>query len=67
MNAQNTLRYTATLYEKKLQTGIISHSYVPIQYQLADINITKPLGKEQFFMLRHKFVHDLHLLTLEEY
>ena len=41
------------IVREKLQAGIISLSYVPTQYQLADI-FTKALGKEQFLMLRHK-------------
>ena len=38
------------IVREKLQAGIISPSYVPTQYQLADI-FTKALGKEQFFTL----------------
>jgi len=49
---------------EKLQVGIISLSYVPTQYQLADI-FTKALGNERFFdATTHKLeVHDLHLPT----
>ena len=48
---------------EKLQAGILSPSYIPTQYQVADI-FTKALGKEQFLTLRHKLgVHDLHLPT----
>ena len=51
------------IVREKLQTRIISPSYVPTQYQLADI-FTKALGKEQFLTMRHKLrVHDLHLPT----
>jgi len=42
------------IVREKLQTRIISPSYVPTQYQLADI-FTKALGKERFLTLRHKF------------
>jgi len=38
------------IVREKLQAGIISASYVPTQYQLADI-FTKALGKEPFFTL----------------
>ena len=41
------------IVREKLQAGIISHSYVPTQYQLANI-FTKALGKERFFTLPHK-------------
>ena len=41
------------IVREKLQAGIISPSYVPTQYQLADI-FTKALGKERFLTLRHK-------------
>ena len=51
------------IVREKLQAGIISPSYVPTQYQLADI-FTKALGKKRFLTLRHKLgVHDLHLPT----
>jgi len=51
------------IVQEKLQAGIISPSYVPTQYQLADI-FTKALGKERFLTLRHKLgVLDLHLPT----
>ena len=51
------------IVREKLQVGIISPSYVPTQYQLADI-FTKALGKERFLTLRQKLrVHDLHLPT----
>lgn len=41
------------IVREKLQAGIISPSYVPTQYQLADI-FTKALGQERFLTLRHK-------------
>jgi len=51
------------IVREKLQAGIINPSYVPTQYQLANI-FMKALGKEQFLTLRHKLgVHDLHLPT----
>ena len=51
------------IVREKLQAGIISHSYVPTQYQLTDI-FTKALCKERFLTLRHKLgVIDLHLPT----
>jgi len=51
------------IVREKLQAGIISHSYVPTQYQLADI-FTKALVKKRFLTLRHKLeVDDLHLPT----
>ena len=53
------------IVREKLQTGIISPSYVPTQYQLADI-FTKTLGKEQFFMLRHKLGFMIFTYQLEQ-
>ena len=51
------------IVREKLQAGIISPSYVPTQYQLADI-FTKALGKKQFFdAMTQVGVHDLHQPT----
>ena len=51
------------IVREKLQAGIISPSYVPTQYQLADI-FTKALGKKRFLTLQRKLgVYDLHLPT----
>jgi len=41
------------IVREKLQSGMISLSYVPTRHQLADI-FTKALGKDQFLTLRHK-------------
>ena len=49
---------------EKLQAGIISPSYVPTQYQLADI-FTKTLGKERFLTLRHKLGFMIFIYQLE--
>ncbi|BBG95721.1 wall-associated kinase 2 [Prunus dulcis] len=51
------------IVREKLQAGIISPSYVPTRFQLADI-FTKALGKDQFVILRDKLgLHDIHSPT----
>ncbi|BBH07384.1 wall-associated kinase 2, partial [Prunus dulcis] len=51
------------IVREKLQAGIISPSYVPTRFQLADI-FTKALGKDQFVTLRDKLeLHDIHSPT----
>lgn len=47
------------IVRKKLQARIISPSYVPTRFQLADV-FTKALGKDQFVALRDKLgLHDI--------
>ena len=49
--------------QEKLQAGMISPSYVPTRFHLADI-FTKALGKDQFVTLRNKLgIHDIHFPT----
>ncbi|XP_019231520.1 PREDICTED: uncharacterized protein LOC109212342 [Nicotiana attenuata] len=51
------------IVREKLQAGMISPSYVPIHFQLADV-FTKALGKDQFVTLRNKLgLHDIHSPT----
>jgi len=51
------------IVRKKLQAGMISPSYVPRRFQLADV-FTKALGKDQFETLRNKLgLHDIHSPT----
>lgn len=48
---------------KKVTSGILRTSYVPSQYQLADI-FTKALGKDRFeFLLRKLGITNLHAPT----
>jgi hypothetical protein len=51
------------IVREKLQAGVVSPSYVPTRFQLADI-FTKALGKDQFVTLRNKLgLHDIHSPT----
>ncbi|XP_034223842.1 uncharacterized mitochondrial protein AtMg00810-like [Prunus dulcis] len=51
------------IVREKLQAGMISPSYVPTRFQLADV-FTKALGKDQFVTLRDKLgLHDIHSPT----
>jgi len=51
------------IVREKLQAGVVSPSYVPTRFQLADI-FTKALGKDQFVTLHNKLgLHDIHSLT----
>jgi len=51
------------IVREKLQAKLISPSYVPTHFQLADI-FTKALGKDQFVTLRNKLgFHDIHSPT----
>ena len=56
----NHIEIDCHIMRGKLQAGIISPSFVPTHFQLANI-ITKTLGKEQFVTLRNKLgLHDIH-------